>query len=71
MKALEFKAKTNKGVIELPDSIQNIPQQDVRVILLFEEKDERKKRSSKKTHFRATMIKTKGFKFNREKANER
>ncbi len=71
MKAVEFKARTDKGVIEIPNDIKNKLQQEVRVILLFDEKDDVEWGRSGKARFSATRIKTKGFKFNREEAHER
>ena len=67
MKAIEFKAKTDKGIIKIPKQIKNKLNQEVRVILLFEEKE----KDIGQHHFTAAKIKTKGFKFNREEAHER
>lgn len=66
MKAIEFKAKTDKGIIEIPKEIKN-KVQEVRVILLFEEKE----KDMGSHHFTAAKIKTREFKFNREEFHER
>lgn len=67
MKAIEFKAKTDKGIIKIPKQIKNQLNQEVRVILLFEEKE----KDVGQHHFTAAKIKTREFKFNREEAHER
>ncbi|MEW6378081.1 MAG: hypothetical protein AB1611_00585 [bacterium] len=68
MKAIEFKARVDKGVIKIPDEFRNKIDHEVRVILLLEEE---KKEYVGKPRFTAVKIKTKSFKFNREEANER
>jgi hypothetical protein len=68
MKVIEFRAKAYKGVIEIPEEFRNELDREVRVILLFEEAE---KEYSGKPRFTAVKIKTKGFNFNREDANER
>jgi hypothetical protein len=67
MKAIEFKARADKGIIEIPKEIKSKLNQEVRVILLFEENE----KNLRQHHFTAAKIKTRGFKFNREEANER
>lgn len=67
MKAIEFKAKTDKGIIEIPKEIKNKINQEVKVILLFEEKE----KEVGQHHYTAAKIKTREFKFNREEAHER
>ena len=71
MKAIEFKARTENSVIKIPNDIKNKLQQEVRVILLFDEKEKREEKRSRKAHFSATRIRTKGFRFDREEAHER
>ena len=68
MKAIEFKARTENGVIEILNDIKNKLQQEVRVILLFDEKEKREEKRLKKARFSATKIRTKGFRFDREEA---
>jgi hypothetical protein len=68
MKAIEFRAKIDKGVIKIPEEFRNKLDHEVRVILLMEETE---KEYLGKPGFTAVKIKTKGFKFNREEANER
>ncbi|MBN2374485.1 hypothetical protein JXL19_11930 [bacterium] len=68
MKALEFKARTEKGVIKIPKEFRNELDKEVRVIILLEDKETVR---SNTPEFTAVKIKTKGFKFSREEANER
>jgi hypothetical protein len=60
MNAVEFSGKIEKGLIKVPDEYQNL-EEDVRVIMLFEDA---KKKVSKKDMFRdviAEMKKVKMF----------
>lgn len=68
MKAIEFKAKADKGIIKIPKEFRNKINQEVRVLLLIEDVE---KKYTGKPRFTSVKIKTKGFKFNREEANER
>ena len=67
MQAVEFKTVQKDGVIHIPDIYKNIISDELRVILLFENLRELKKKGK----FEAFSISTKRFKFNREEANER
>lgn len=65
MKAIEFVTTTKPGnMIQIPQEYCSDISGQFRVILLFENKEE-VKRKPKKT-FNALRIKTKDFKFNRE-----
>jgi len=68
VKAIEFKAKVDKGIIEIPEKFKNKLGREVRVILLLEDKEDE---YVGRPRFTAVRINTKGFKFNREEANER
>lgn len=68
MKAIEFKAKAEKGIIEIPEKYKNKLDHEVRVIILLEDKENE---YVSRHGFTAVKIKTKGFRFNREEANER
>ncbi len=66
MKAIEFRARPDKGIIKIPEEFRNKLDQEVRVILLLEETEEK---YSGRPRFTAAKIKTKDFKFNREEAS--
>ena len=69
MQTFEFKVKPHNGMIKLPPQFQQWDDKPVRIILLIEEIDIQ----TQKDHyaFDAVSLNTKGFRFNREKANER
>ena len=67
MQAIEFVSKAHDGVVDLPREHQAWNGKDVRVILL-EAASEANKR---KTLFKAATIFTRGYRFNRDAANER
>lgn len=72
MQAIEFIAKAQKGIIKIPKEYQEQLQAQFRVIILQEVPSlEKEKKSRKKRTLSAVKIKTKGFKFSREEANER
>lgn len=71
MKAIEFKAKAQKGTIKIPKQYQEQLDTEFRVIILQETPAQKKKSSKKKISLGAPKIKTKGFKFSREEANAR
>jgi len=68
MQAYEFSSVVEeKGIIQIPKQyLQNITS-PVRIILLTNEKNS----AGKKKQFSAMTLKTKGFKFDRDAANER
>jgi hypothetical protein len=67
MQAIEFVSKAHDGVVDLPSEYQGWNGKNVRVILL-EDANESAKR---KTLFKAATISTRGYRFNRDAANER
>ena len=69
MQAIEFIAKAQKGTIKIPQEYQEQLQDQFRVIILQDEPTQIKPRG--KRTLSAVRIKTKGFKFNRDEANER
>jgi hypothetical protein len=68
MKAIEFVAKAKNGSIEVPKQYVDMLKNKVKVIILVEEE---KPVLTKKRQLTAVRMKTKGFNFNREEANER
>ena len=71
MYAVEFKSTIREdGSIIVPGEYKDEIGRDVKVILLFGEKDENNDDNAFPC-FSAISIKTKGFKFDREYANER
>lgn len=68
MNAFEFKTVIEDGVIKVPDEYKNKLSRNVKVIILMEEKIE----DAEFSDFSPSIsIETKGFKFDRELANER
>ncbi len=67
MQAIEFVSKAHDGVVDLPSEYQGWNGKNVRVILL-EAVNEAVRR---KTLFNAATISTRGYRFNRDAANER
>lgn len=67
MQAIEFVSTAHDGVVDLPREHQGWNGKEVRVILL-EAASEATKR---KTLFNAVTISTRGYRFNRDAANER
>ena len=67
MQAYEFNSVIEKeGIIQIPKHYLNSISSPVKVILLTDEK-----KINKYKNFSAINLTTKGFKFNREEANER
>jgi len=67
MYAVEFNVEVNDGIIKIPKEYGIKNGHNVRVIILAN--DDESKKSSRK--FNAVRIKTSGFKFDREAANDR
>lgn len=67
MQAIEFVSKAHDGVVDLPREHQAWNGKNVRVILQ-EAVNEAVKR---KIQFKAATISTRGYRFNRDAANER
>ena len=66
MYAVEFDAKINEGAIKIPNKYVNRLGEKVKVIILSGEEEKNSVFS-----FDSVRINTKGFKFDREVANER
>lgn len=66
MRAYEFVSTVDNGIIHIPEQYRDKITSSVKVIVLSEEPVK-----SKVLPFSALRIDTKGFKFNREEANER
>ncbi len=67
MNAFEFNARIHDGMIKIPDQYKSMIGDKIKVIILTGENDSKKELRG----FNSTKIKTKGFKFDREAANER
>lgn len=67
MQAIEFVSKAHDGVVDLPSEYQGWNGKNVRVILL-EAGNEAVKRN---IQFKAVTISTRGYRFDRDAANER
>jgi hypothetical protein len=67
MQAIEFVSKAHDGAVDLPRELQGWNGKQVRVILL-EAVNEATKR---KSLFKAATIPTRGYRFNRDAANDR
>jgi hypothetical protein len=67
MYTVEFDAKISNGTIKIPNKYISRLGDKVKVIILAGESDEKKEVSG----FNSIRINTKGFKFDREDANER
>jgi len=65
MQAYEFSSTTKNGIIHIPDIYRDKVPSNVKVIIIAQ--DDKKDKSD----FSAFRVKTKGFKFDREEANER
>ncbi|OGB83887.1 hypothetical protein A3F66_02740 [candidate division TM6 bacterium RIFCSPHIGHO2_12_FULL_32_22] len=71
MRAIEFVANVEDGVIKVPKKYQAQLGDNFRVIILQEESSTAKKKSGKKRSLTAFRITTKDLKFDRDEANER
>jgi len=67
MQAIEFVSKAHDGVVDLPREHQAWNGKDVRVILL----EAVSVAAKRKSLFKAATISTRGYRFNRDAANER
>ena len=68
MDGVKFRSTYADGVIRVPDQFKNIMEHEVEVIVQNVRNGGKKKRPLK---FEALSIDTRGFKFNRDEANER
>jgi hypothetical protein len=71
MQAIEFETQTHNGTIELPAQFRPWKDCLVKVIVLIEETDMLTPSTKDPYTFDAVSLNTKGFRFNREEANER
>lgn len=73
MQAIEFREQLCEGMINLPSQFRTWNNRQVRVILLAEEIEPTIPTTPEnlENRFDAVSLKTKGFRFNREEANER
>lgn len=67
MQAIEFVSKAHDGVVDLPREFQGWNGKNVRVILL----EAANTAINRKPMFKAATISTRGYRFNRDAANER
>jgi len=67
MHAIEFVSKAHDGVVDLPREYQGWNGKEVRVILL----EAVNAATKRKAQFKAATISTRGYRFNRDAANER
>jgi hypothetical protein len=68
MHAIEFETQAHNGIVEIPEQYLAWKNKTVKVILLDIEKEEP---LIKPIQFNAVKLKTKGYRFNRDQANER
>jgi len=71
MQAVEFETKIENGVIPIPYQYRDTFSDDVRVIVLTNEKPSQEPVKQKKKKLHYIGIDMTGYKFNREEANER
>jgi hypothetical protein len=69
MQAVEFETKVENGVIHIPAQYIDTLSDNVKVIILPEEKSSQEPRKKKKLYY--IGIDMTGYKFDREEANER
>jgi hypothetical protein len=67
MQAIEFVSKAHDGVVDLPSEYQGWNGKNVRVIMLEAINDVTKR----KAQFKAATLSTRGYRFDRDAANER
>lgn len=67
MHAIEFETQAHNGIVEIPQQYLAWKNKAVKVILL----DIDEEQSVKPMQFNAVKLKTKGYRFNRDQANER
>jgi hypothetical protein len=73
MQACEFNSVIDNGIIRLPEQYRNTIPSSVKIIVLFDDVKVSVAApvAIPKKKFSAIKLKTKGFKFDREEANER
>jgi len=67
MHAIEFETQAHNGIVEIPQQYLDWRNKTVKVILLAIDEEQ----SIKPIQFNAVKLKTKGYHFNRDQANER
>ncbi len=71
MQAVEFETQIEEGIIKVPSQFLQKSSGSVKVILLYEEKNQEQSVAQNTSIFDQFRLKTKGSHFNREEANER
>lgn len=67
MHAIEFETQAHNGILQIPEQYLAWKNKTVAVILL----DSERRKTPKTIQFNAVKLKTKGYYFNRDEANER
>jgi hypothetical protein len=67
MQAIEFETQAHNGIVEIPQQYLAWKNKAVKVILLAIDEEQ----AIKPIQFNAVKLKTKGYFFNRDQANER
>lgn len=67
MHAIEFEAQAHNGIVEIPQQYLDWKNKNVKVILFAIDEEQ----AIKPIQFDAVKLKTKGYRFNRNQANER
>jgi len=68
MYSVEFKTKSENGIIKIPEEYGELNSKNLKVVLILEETD---KKDEVDIFFSKYNIDLSAFKFNREEANER
>ncbi|MCL2301459.1 MAG: hypothetical protein FWC27_15050 [Firmicutes bacterium] len=71
MYAYEFQADVHGGFIDIPEQYRRKIRGNAKIIVMMESEAANAPGADKELLFDALCIPTKGFKFNREEANER
>ena len=72
MKAIEFSGNIKDGVVKIPKKfLPNLADESVRIIILVKDQEPSRKKPSLKKRFKSVSLDTRGFKFDRNEANER
>ena len=67
MHTIEFETQAHNGIVQIPEQYRAWKNKTVKVILL----DSENQKTIKPIQFNAVKLKTKGYRFNRDEANER
>lgn len=72
MNAIRFETKSYNGIIRIPPEYAEFSDKDVQVIVLIREEEAEHRADTYKDAplFKAAAVSTKGFKFDRNEANE-